>query len=643
MKEGKGSILYIDDEVINLRVFNNLFRRTHQVFVASSVTECLEIFKQEAIDLVISDQRMPEITGLELLSEIKQINPLIPTILLTAYADHDVLKDAFNQVGIHKYVNKPFDTENLRMIMDLAIDTYRLNQEKENIQFELKKSEVKFKEIFNSIIDVFIRVNNNGIIEVVSPSVRDFLGYTAEELLGSNVNRLYANPNDRANLVKMLKKEPVYRGLVVMLLTKSGLRKYASLNSKVYCDIEGKPLGIESVIRDITEAKIKEKKLIESEEKFRLLAEQSPIRIFKVDDKLEIEYANRPLSQKDRMIHSFFPEDKREAILKIIMDVFKNNKENYFEFEEKDTNSVKKWCALNVSAIKENNETVSVLVMINDITEKKNIENMLRNMNEQLEIKVQDRTKDLEKAKLDLEAAYLQEKELSNLKSQFVSTASHQFRTPLTVIQSNIGLLEMQIDQASPEFKERFLKVNKRIQMEITRMTDLMDNVLILGNKESAVIQTNFQMVDVLKLIYSVVDKYNQIQTDNRKMEINIKGTSSMFYLDAELFEQAFSNLVSNAFKYSLQKPSPELKVVFKNKKAIIKIKDYGIGIPNKDKKNIFEPFFRATNVNEINGTGLGTSITKQYLDLLGAKIDFESVLHKGTEFTIQLNEQKNG
>ncbi|PHS59438.1 MAG: hypothetical protein COB17_00220 [Sulfurimonas sp.] len=613
------------------------------MFIASSAKECLEFFKNESIELVISDQRMPEISGLELLAKIKTLNPLIPTILLTAYTDHNVLKDAFNKVGIHKYINKPFDTESLKMIMDMAIETYRLNQKNEKILLELKESEVKFKGIFNSILDVFVRVNNNGIIEVISPSIKEFLGYSAEELIGTEEIKLYANTNDRTILRKLIRDQKIYRGLIVMLLTKSGTRKYASISCKTYNDLAGNPIGIESILRDITESKLKEKELRESEEKFRLLAEQSPIRIFKVNDLLKIEYANRPISEGDQMIHRFFPKETQEAVVKLIANVFRKDKEAYFEFEETNLDGEKIWCALNVSPIKENDETVSVLVMINDISEKKKVENMLRGLNEQLEIKVQERTKDLEKTKEDLEKTYLKEKTLNNLKSQFVSIASHQFRTPLTVIKSNIGLLEMQIDHAEPMIQEWLFKVNKRIQTEISRMTDLMDNVLILGNKDAAMIQTDFQMVDILKLINSVIDKFNQIQTDKREMKLNITGRSSLFYLDPDLFQHAFSNLISNAFKYSAKKPSPELTIIFKNRKAIIKIKDYGIGIPNKDKPNIFEPFFRATNVNEIRGTGLGTSIVKQYLDLLGAELIFKSELHKGSEFTIILNEKLHG
>ena len=117
--------------------------------------------------------------------------------------------------------------------------------------------------------------------------------------------------------------------------------------------------------------------------------------------------------------------------------------------------------------------------MIRDITKKIETESMLRNMNEELERKVKKRTRALEKMKNDLEVAFKQEQRLGELKSKFVSTASHQFRTPLTVIQANIGLLEMHIQKVWPEYDKKFKTLNRRIQIEIKRMTELMDNVLL--------------------------------------------------------------------------------------------------------------------------------------------------------------------
>lgn len=522
MKTNKNyNILYVDDEKSNLRVFKNVLRRKFNIKTTNNAEDGLKIFKEGFIDLVIADQRMPSISGLEFLSMIKKLNPLIPTILLTGYTDYDVLKKAFNEVGVHKYVNKPFDPDNMSTMIELAVETYHLKLKQEQMQSVLQESEAKFRGIFNSMADVFVRVNNDSIIEVISPSIEELAGYKPAELIGRNVEVLYKNPESRKQLVEKINKDGFYRGAETILLTKSGEEKYISSTSKRFYDENGNIKGIESIVIDVNERK--------------------------------------------KMTHQ------------------------------------------------------------------------LKELNEELENKVIERTRELVDAKMELEKAYKQEKELSKLKSQFVSTASHQFRTPLTVIQSNIGLLEMQFENIEPSYKAKFDKVYERIQSEVKRMTELMDNVLILGKRDVGAIKVNMQMIDLLKVIKAIINKYNQIQEDQREIKLEFSGSPALFYLDLKLFEHAFSNLISNAFKYSKNKPSPEVKVKFSKENAIITVEDFGVGIPDEDKSHIFEPFFRATNVSGINGTGLGTSITKEYLDLMGAEINIESELNKGTKFIIHL------
>mgnify|MGYP003668385279 CR=1 FL=1 len=390
---------------------------------------------------------------------------------------------------------------------------------------------------------------------------------------------------------------------------------------------------------DITEAKHRESELIKSEEKFRLLAEELPIRIIKVDKRLNVLYANKlsysymgnPNSKKLK-IYSFFERDILSLIIESIHVAIGNEKGSYLEYEYQ-----AKWFSLTISLVREASGIDNMLLLIQDISEKKESERILKNLNQELEVKVANRTKELEKAKSNIEVAYKKEKELGELKSQFVSTASHQFRTPLTVIQSNIGLLEMQVQSTDQEFKKKFYRVYERIESEIKRMTDLMDHVLILGKKESGVVKPNLQMVDILALSQAIVKKHNEIQEDGRSIEVTYTGKIIMYHLDPELFENAFSNLISNAFKYSKSKESPLVHLHYNLKELIITIQDFGVGVPEKDIKHIFEPFYRASNVKDIAGTGLGTSIIKAYLDLMDIEIELKSKLNEGSTFTLKI------
>jgi signal transduction histidine kinase len=150
-------------------------------------------------------------------------------------------------------------------------------------------------------------------------------------------------------------------------------------------------------------------------------------------------------------------------------------------------------------------------------------------------------------------------------------------------------------------------------------------------------LKPNLQSLDTLDLIQSIIQKHNQIQTDGRRIDVTSDGHKSMYELDSKLFENAFSNLISNAFKYSLTKQNPLVHLNYKKDRLTITVQDFGIGIPESDISNIFEPFYRADNVGNISGTGLGTSIIKAYLKLMGGTVNVKSIIGEGSTFTITI------
>ena len=273
--------------------------------------------------------------------------------------------------------------------------------------------------------------------------------------------------------------------------------------------------------------------------------------------------------------------------------------------------------------------------IIRDISDQKEAQEIKEEFTRSLEIKVKERTKDLEDAQQQLTISLLKEKELNDLKSQFVSIASHQFRTPLAVINASIALLDMQKEQMDTVFKTTFEKVNVRIRSQIDRMTNLMDDVLTVSKINEGIVQPKLVPVDVVELCREISQNYNEIQSDNRKISFAVKGESRFIELDKDLMGHALSNLISNALKYSPGAESPVLTVSFSKKNVQISVKDYGIGIPKQDLKGLFEPFYRASNIGEISGTGLGTSIAKEYVLLNHGTISVKSELGKGTEFVI--------
>jgi PAS domain S-box-containing protein len=292
---------------------------------------------------------------------------------------------------------------------------------------------------------------------------------------------------------------------------------------------------------------------------------------------------------------------------------------------------------------------------------KKNVEleiaqNQLSQLNNNLEDKVNARTKELRanekklkesltkeqlrrtaliNSEIKLKKSLSREKELGDLKTSFVSIASHQFRTPLAAIQSNSELLGMLSNNLEEDTSKRFKKVTNRITREIAKMTELMDDVLILGKLTSGKVEYNPQKIDLVEFCKKLTKEFDEVQNDGRSMNIVINGEPYNVYLDPKLLTHSLSNLFSNAFKYSIGKRNPELVISFKSKEFILLIKDYGIGIPKNELSKLFHPFFRAQNVTEIKGTGLGLSIAKEYTEVNKGILTASSTEGIGSKFKI--------
>ncbi len=241
-----------------------------------------------------------------------------------------------------------------------------------------------------------------------------------------------------------------------------------------------------------------------------------------------------------------------------------------------------------------------------------------------------------DQTKKELKKALEKEKELGELKSQFVSMASHQFRTPLTVIQSNIELFQMLASKIDSELKGKFDKISLRIQTEVARLGDLMNDVLLLGKLNANVLIADIQLGNILQDSKEVVDRINSIQPDERNAKIYIEGIEKNISYDKKLFAHALSNLIDNAFKYSRNKPAPQIKIAFKESLQISVI-DFGRGIPDNEINKLFQPFFRSNSAQDIEGTGLGLVICKRYIELQKGSLKVESVVNKKTTFTISL------
>ncbi|MEC4817647.1 MAG: hybrid sensor histidine kinase/response regulator, partial [Scytonema sp. PMC 1069.18] len=256
--------------------------------------------------------------------------------------------------------------------------------------------------------------------------------------------------------------------------------------------------------------------------------------------------------------------------------------------------------------------------------ERKQALETLRAVNEVLEVRVQERTAELVKVQ-----------EISQFKSEFVSMLSHDIRSPLNTIQLIAGLLQNSGDKLPKEKKTSHFQL---IRSAIKNVAQLLDEVSFLGKADSGNLYCEFQPLNLESFCYQLVEETQlSVQEKHLTLVLTTVGKFGEALWDESLLRHILSNLLNNAIKYSPQGGTIRFQLLRQPKKVIFQIQDEGIGIPQEDQKNLFQPFHRASNVGSIPGSGLGLSIVKKCVDTLGGEISVHSEVGVGSTFAVKL------
>jgi signal transduction histidine kinase len=232
----------------------------------------------------------------------------------------------------------------------------------------------------------------------------------------------------------------------------------------------------------------------------------------------------------------------------------------------------------------------------------------------------------------DLMSALGKEQEISNFKSNLYSVASHEFKTPLAVIQANLEMLKV-------KNSEKLLKSSLySMEEEIDKLNNLIADMLQL--KKLASNETPFypDKLDLHQLLVELIA--SDIQKRFPKISVNLKNNAegaTEITADYSLLRYVFGNLLSNACKYSGSSAEVTVSLKVEGQQMLIEVSDKGIGIPKEEQASIFTSFYRASNVGHIGGTGVGLSIVKEFVKKHGGEINFESNLGKGTSFIVTI------
>lgn len=265
------------------------------------------------------------------------------------------------------------------------------------------------------------------------------------------------------------------------------------------------------------------------------------------------------------------------------------------------------------------------VAFITDITERKRAETESKRLNEELEQRVMERT-------LELTAALEREKELSEMKSRFVSMASHEFRTPLSAILSSTSLIEQYQKNGQPEKQKKHVD---RIKSSVKNLTDILNDFLSLDKLEHGKVEVDNQDFNLEEFTMDVIEEINYLLKEGQRVNYHHHGEKQICQ-DRRILKNIFLNLLSNAVKYSDAHKEITLDISVHHETVNARVKDQGIGIPEAEQKNIFGKFFRAKNVTNIQGTGLGLNIVKRYVELIGGSVAFDSKVGEGTTFYVE-------
>lgn len=507
------------------------------------------------------------------------------------------------------------------------------------------------KEYAIFIIDV------NGYITSWNKGAEQSKGYTANEILGEHISIFYtpeeiANNEPETNL--QLAKAYGRFEKEGWRVRKDGTLFWANIVFTALKNDKGELVGFGKVTRDETPRKKAAEEINRLNRELTNLLQQSQIEtadykhaldesaIVAITDQKGIirhvnenfcrisKYpANELLGQDHRIINS--GHHAREFIRELWTTIA-NGKIWKGELKNKAKDGSFYWVDTTiVPFINEQGKPYQYLAIRSDITQRKLFEEELIRVNEEQERTIAART-------LELREALAAARELNEIKTRFVSLASHEFRTPLSAILTSVSLVNHYLE---PEFEDKRNKHIDRIKGAVQHLTGILDDFLSVEKLEQGKIETISSGFDLIAFIEEIIDSMEGMaKKRNHEIEFIYAGPLAVFQ-DKKIFRNILMNLLSNAIKYSVDGKKIQVMTGLSGDNVFVSVKDSGIGIPLESQKELFSIFFRANNAAHIQGTGLGLNIVKKYVEMMEGTIQFTSVENEGSTFTIEFPQNR--
>lgn len=531
--------------------------------------------------------------------------------------------------------------------------------------------------IIQSATDGIISIDARGRMVLVNQAAAQLFGYSKAEMLGQSINMLmpahHAQQHDNyiARYMKTGEAQIIGIGREVMAQRKDGSQFPIRLSIS---EVEmGDRRLFTGIVHDLTQQKTAESALQREKERAQrylniantiivILDRDGKINLLNDKGRKILEVEPNEAIGKDWVDH-FIPDNYRSEVKVVFRALMDGRDIEYYENYIQSASGKQHLVAWHNTLLRDDEGQITGTLSSGiDISAQREAEDRIIRLNQELEKRVAARTEELAEVvnqllginkqlkheikeretaeaalktkEKQLTTALEKEKELNELKSRFVSMASHEFRTPLSTILSSADLIEAYQNE---EQQKKRLRHTQRIKTSVANLTSILNDFLSLSRLEEGKLSFNpseFELTAVWKEVEEGVQGMLK-----KGQQLNIKGLEQIPDLntDRRILQNIFYNLLSNAIKYSGEGQPIDCKVERKNGDLKIAIQDYGIGIPESEQQHLFTRFFRAHNVENIQGTGLGLNIVKGYVDLLGGHITFESVPEQGSTFRVTI------
>jgi PAS domain S-box-containing protein len=509
----------------------------------------------------------------------------------------------------------------------------------------LTESEEQFK--------LFIEQSHDGVWVIDEQGYTKYINQRMAEMLQYEITDFYRIPIFHFIDAKLIPLQEYYSIVCrngeklqydFEFVRKDSQNLYVSISASPVYGADKSFIGTIYFISDITKRYFAEKELKKSEERYKYTLEAIPDTMLTFTNSgsiISIQGAPDDLfGDKGNIIgkhlNRIFEDEIASQFILAVSDFVVSRKVQNFDFSISKNSTVQYFDA-RIIGISDN----EYLAILRNITDKKMAEYEINTLNLSLEKKVIERTtqlasamEKLSNAKEEISGALAKEKELNNLKSRFITTISHEYRTPLTVINSSVNLIERYFDKLS---KDDIFNYIEKINRAVGVLTHLVEEVLIIGKAEKGKMTVKKEYMNITEFCEKVVDEIQLTDGNQHQIVKSFDSFPNAVYSDPNLIRLIINNLLSNAIKYSAKDSIVKIRLQNINDKLIITIEDNGIGIPENEVKYLFDEFHRGFNVGMAQGTGLGLSIVKYCIQSLGGEIQVKSEVNKGTTFVVHL------